>query len=67
MEYIAIGFLTVLSLVVAYSIYVILKSIRFTIEDVRYTYVTEKDEYGNEYEKVIDHTDDNDREWKWKV
>jgi len=67
MEYIGMGFLGLVMFIVLYGIYKILISIKFTLENERYTYVTEEDEYGNTYEKVIDHNDKSDREWKWKV
>lgn len=67
MEYFAMGVLGLVLFVSLYGVYKILTSIKFSIEKERYTYVTEKDEYGNVYEKVVDNTDNEKREWEWKV
>lgn len=67
MEYIMIGILGIVAFISLYGVYKILTGIKFSIEEERYTYVVEKDEYGNTYEKVVDNTDNENREWEWKV
>lgn len=67
MEYIMIGILGIVAFISLYGVYKILTGIKFSIEEERYTYVVEKDEYHNTYEKVVDNTDNENREWEWKV